>query len=137
MQTWQMLSIMTLVLWGVWGVLGKFSTNQGTSPMLIAMLSSGAGLAIVAIVQLLVRFPLERPPLGVIYGIVAGAVGGLGAILFFYALREGKVSVVIPISACYPVLTIILGMVLLKEEVSMAQGLGIAFAVTGVVLLSL
>jgi len=137
MQTWQMLSVMTVVLWGVWGILAKLSTSQGTSPLLLAMLSSGAGLSVVAIFQLLARFPLDRPPLGVMYGLLAGAAGGLGAILFFHALRDGKASVVVPITACYPVLTIILGVMVLKEELSLAQGLGIGLAVTGMVLLSL
>jgi len=137
MHTWQMFSLMTLVLWGTWGILGKLSTNQGTSPMLVAMLSSLGALAVVALVQLIARLPLHQPPLGLTYALLAGAVGGLGAILFFYALRDGKVSVVLPISACYPVLTILMAVLLLKEEVSLVQGLGIAFAVTGVLLLSL
>ncbi len=137
MHTWQVFSIMTLILWGMWGVFSKLSANQGTSPLLIAMLSNAGGLAMVAFVESVARFSLNRPPLGMAYGFLAGAIGGLGSIFLFYALREGKISVVIPISACYPVLPILFGVMILKEGLSVAQGVGIGLALTGVLLMSL
>ena len=136
MQTWQLLSVVTLILWGAWGIFAKLSANQGTAPLLMATLGSGAGFSVILIGQLVAGFPPVRPTLGIIYGLLAGTVGSIGLILFFYALRDGKASVVVPLTACYPILTILLGVTILKEDLSLTQGIGLGLAATGIMLLS-
>lgn len=44
---------------------------------------------------------------------LAGVLGGLGYILFVKALESGKASVVIPLTALYPAVTVVLAALLL------------------------
>ncbi len=65
-------------------------------------------------------------------GVVAGAMG----ILFFYkALAAGNLSVVLPIAFCLtPVLGVIIGVVVSKEQISFIQCVGVFLAVVGATL---
>ena len=65
-------------------------------------------------------------------GVVAGAMG----ILFFYkALAVGNLSVVLPIAFCLtPVLGVVIGVVVSKEQVSALQCVGVLLAVVGATL---
>ena len=61
----------------------------------------------------------------------------LGVTAFVFALNsDGKASIVVPMTALYPVVTILLSMAILKGQLSPVNGLGIAFALVAVVLLS-
>jgi transporter family protein len=69
---------------------------------------------------------------------LTGVAGTLGTLFLLYALRQGgKASLVVPITALYPLVTIILAVLLLRERVTIQQGIGMALAVIAVVLLSL
>jgi drug/metabolite transporter (DMT)-like permease len=52
------------------------------------------------------------------------------------ALNEGLVSIVSVLSSLFPVVTVALAIVVLRERVSRAQGLGAAAALGGVALIS-
>lgn len=62
-------------------------------------------------------------------GVAAGAMG----LLFFYkALKLGNISVVLPIAFCLtPVIGVILGAVLLREKLALAQYVGITLTILG------
>jgi transporter family protein len=55
---------------------------------------------------------------------------------FYNALRLGDASLVTPASGTYPVLTAILAVLFLGEQMSVTRGLGIFFAVVGIVFLT-
>jgi transporter family protein len=55
---------------------------------------------------------------------------------FLHAVNIGKVSVVASLTAVYPVVTIVLAAVILKEKITSIQYIGIFLATTGVALLS-
>lgn len=53
------------------------------------------------------------------------------------ALEKGEASLVIAITAVYPVVTFILSLIILGEKLSMLQIVGVLLAVFGVLLMSL
>ena len=55
---------------------------------------------------------------------------------FYNALRLGDASLVTPASGTYPVLTAILAVLFLGEQMSVTRALGIFFAVVGVIFLT-
>ena len=65
-------------------------------------------------------------------GVVAGAMG----ILFFYkALAGGNLSVVLPIAFCLtPVLGVVIGVLVAREQVTVLQCVGVLLAVAGATL---
>ena len=68
----------------------------------------------------------------VISGFLASFVA---QILFYNALKDGHVSKVVPVSASYPLIAAILGILLLKEPLSVHKVIGMMLVVGGVWLL--
>jgi len=68
--------------------------------------------------------------------LVAGVFGGAGYIFFVKALEHGKASVVIPLTALYPAVTAIIALIILREKISLYQGIGIVLAIAAAILLS-
>ena len=70
-------------------------------------------------------------------GLLGGFVNGLGNWAVFASLERGaKASVAIPLTALYPLFTVMLATVFLKERPTSLQWLGIALAVAGGAMLS-
>src|SRR5439155_6549547 len=69
--------------------------------------------------------------------VLAGALNALGALASFLAYRTGgKASVVTPLAALYPIVTVALAVPLFKERVSAREAIGIALALAAAVALS-
>jgi len=75
---------------------------------------------------------LQRQALPTIIGIVVNLAG---ALLFLLAFDYGKVSLIAPVSSTYPALMALLAVKFLKEKISFRQGVGIAVAIVGLVLI--
>jgi len=66
---------------------------------------------------------------------LTGILGALvGQLAYFYALKDGEASRIVPIGATYPLVAAILGMLFLKEPVSLPKIVGAILIVCGVVL---
>ena len=69
-------------------------------------------------------------------GSVTGLLGAGGQLLLFQALRQGPAYIVFPIISLYPVLTIALSIIILKERTELRQWIGIALALVAMFFLS-
>lgn len=69
------------------------------------------------------------------WGILAGVINTFAMLALYRSFEVGKLSIVAPISASYPVLTVILS-ALTGEVLSVAREVGIAAAVLGVILVA-
>jgi drug/metabolite transporter (DMT)-like permease len=108
-------------------------------PLLMVKLAGvGAVIAAAVVLAPLGRFPGIR--LGVaalVVGSLAG-IGDLGGNLFFVlASSEGELAIVIVLTSLYPVTTAILARIVLHERLSPMRLLGVALAITGVILIGL
>jgi transporter family protein len=73
----------------------------------------------------------------ILVGLIAGTVNGLGNWAVFACLEKGaKASVAIPLTALYPLCTIVLATAFLRERPTSLQWIGIALAVAGGAMLS-
>ena len=63
--------------------------------------------------------------------------GSLGALFFLHAVSKQKASIVVTATALYPLITIILACLILKEPITLKQGIGIIFALIAMILLTL
>ena len=135
MKTWIIPICITFVLWGIQGFVAKLTT-QYINPM-SALLYNIVGAFIVGIVILyLLNFSPQIHAKGIALAVFMGTLGILGALGMLYAMRQGKVSVVTVISALYPLVSILLAYFILKEPVTLKEGVGIAFALVALVLFS-
>jgi drug/metabolite transporter (DMT)-like permease len=66
---------------------------------------------------------------------VAGALLGIGNILLVIALHNGNLAVVAVLVSLYPLATVILAQLVLKERMSLVQFFGVALAITAAILL--
>jgi transporter family protein len=139
MPTWLAYSLLTILLWGAWGVVSKVAssavdanTNQifftfGLLPLILIMFRSSR-----------LRSGGHQRRTGMAWAFVTGILGGLGNIAFFHALGiGGKVSIVAPATALFPLVTVILATTFLHERLSVQQKFGFGIALIAIYLLSM
>ena len=68
--------------------------------------------------------------------VLTGVSGLVGFLFYLTALRTGKASVVITLTALYPFLSTLLAFVILKEPISARKLVGFGFALVAIVLFS-
>ena len=135
MPKWLVYSILTLLLWGGWGILSKVLGNSLT-PVETQALST-LGLLPLIIVVLLRRKKETgpRPARGVAIAFLSGLLAGFGNIAYYHALKiGGAASTVTPLTALYPIVTILLAVLFLREKISLLQVAGVAIALLSIYL---
>jgi bacterial/archaeal transporter family protein len=81
--------------------------------------------------------PINFKLSGIALALIAGGLSALGVLILYLLLRVAPASVVIPISALYPLVTVILSFIFLNEVLSWARVLGVACALAAIWLLSI
>ena len=117
-------------------VLDLGSAGPGASPVWAvggARLSLLASLLLVSVVRPpAVRWPGRR--IGAV--VAAGLTDTLGTVLFAYAARQASLGIVAVLGSLYPVVTVLLGRLLLTERLTPIQHTGVGLALGGVALLA-
>jgi drug/metabolite transporter (DMT)-like permease len=75
--------------------------------------------------------------LGIWFAVATGLSQAFGDILILAALRSGELAIVSVVVAMYPAGTILLATLILKERLSLVQGLGLVLALGAVAMLAL
>jgi transporter family protein len=132
---WQFHATIALLVWGLWAFLPKLAL-RAFEPRSVLVWESLGSIIVGLTVLASLRFRVQTTPYGVVAAVVTGSCGLGGAYFFLLALERGRASVVVPLTSLYPLITLGLSVVLLKERPSPANLLGIAFALVAVVLLS-
>ena len=137
MQAWLGFAVLALVFWGITGVTQKLSTNSISSERSFLWFC-WAMVALSAVVLIWARPHWGLATIVVVSSIAGGALNGLGAWTSFRALESGgKASIVISLISLYPLLTVALAVVLLKERLTWMQMAGAVVAIAAAILLSL
>ena len=130
--TWAFLSF---ILNGVWGYLCKVLITNTNSKS--AFLYQAIGGVIVVIAYIFSgKANIHGTKNDVLIGIIVGSIGMLATLFYYLALRNGPVGPVTTLTAVYPVVTIGLAYLFLGEKFNLTTGLGMAFAIVGVILIS-
>ncbi|MGI0100851.1 MAG: DMT family transporter [Candidatus Micrarchaeaceae archaeon] len=127
-------AILSMVLWGfLYSGIGVIS--QQMHNWLWPVLINTIGSMIVMLLYVLSRKPDISFPGGISkYLILLWIATGVAGFLFYsMGTSTGYISVVGPISAAAPLITVILAMVVLKEKVSLHQAIGIALIILGLI----
>jgi len=132
---WFWFALVTLLCWGVAGLLQKLSTNH---------ISAESSL-----IWLVVGFMLLEPffypgksvftysSVNLTWALLSGVLNALGAWALFAALKTGgKASIVAPLTSLYPLVVIMLVPCVLKETITTLQVGGITCSLLAIVLLS-
>ncbi len=135
MVSWLGFSLMALGLWGLWGFFSKVATLH-LAPQATYVIAILGHLAVVAYLWTGPGLAITWQPWGLATALMAGLCMAFGLLCFFRALALGTATVVVPLTALYPLITVLLSVVLLREKVSPSQLLGVALALLAVWLLS-
>ncbi|HEV7347340.1 DMT family transporter [Telluribacter sp.] len=133
--TWMYFAIAAAFFWGVWGVVAKLiseEVNPFTNHLLFTL-----GM-LITIPLVLVKIRQEKPERkGILWGIIAGTLAVAGNVAVFQAFTSGGLAaIVIPLTNLYPLVTIGIALLVLKEKLNWINALGILLALPAVVMLS-
>jgi transporter family protein len=117
MKPWILYACMTLLAWGVWGVFSKLASGY-TRPRQTLIFQAAGVMAFGLVVLAMERFHITWSPQGFGWSAAAGFVNFMGFLAFFAAIEKGKVSTVIAMSSLYPVITIVLSVLFLQENLA-------------------
>jgi transporter family protein len=133
---WLISCLVAMVCWGLWGFLMKLASEHFNWHQIFVVSS------IVTLSASLLIFVLLKPSINVHspgfgYALLAGVAGALALIAFYNALGVGRAIIVVPLTALYPVITIILSYLILNEKIALVKGVGIMLALVAILLVSI
>jgi transporter family protein len=137
MPRWLSYTFLTMLLWGGWGVLSK---------PLAAELSSWQvqSLSTVALIPVMAMLACSRAAgcvgnhwRGFLLGLVAGLFASGGNVAYFQALAVGgKAAAVVPLTALYPLVTVVAALGFLGERLNRIQLAGVAVSLFSMICLN-
>ncbi len=138
---WLLWSLMTIVLWGAWGLVSKVASAGMDAYVNQLLYTAGLAPLLVFVAFAVHRreagAPRDRRAAGVFWAFLTGILGGVGNIFFFQAMvAGGQASVVAPITALFPMITVLLALTFLHERLGGRQWVGLALAFVAIYLLS-
>jgi uncharacterized membrane protein len=134
MARWLLYSLLAIAMWGGWGLLGKLTKLDEW--LLTALSTIGVvavGVALLASPRLREGTDLRR---GMAVAFVTGIFGNLGNLAYLKALKLGEASLVAPYTALYPIVTVVLARLLLRERMNPVQAVGFLLALVAAGLFS-
>jgi len=132
---WMGYALLTLLLFGMSCITQKFTTRYISDELSTIFFTVGF------IPLALVIWVVGSPPWNLsardwAVGIAVGLLMAIGTLALFAALRRGKASIVTPLTALYPLITVILAVVFLNEHLDLTKIAAIAVALIAAMALS-
>jgi len=131
-------ALLTILFWGAAPVLEKLGLAR-VSP-LVALSIRTITIAVVMLIIIVaggqVREIVQVKGSILLYLVLAAVSAGIiGQFLYFSALKIEQSSLVVPIVGAYPLVTAVLGVLILKENLTWTKGAGIMLIIGGVIML--
>ena len=136
MNSWILPASMTFLCWGITTIISKVTLNY-INPI-SAMIYRTIGVFAIAVIALIfMDFKPDTHIKGIILAISGGLIFGFSLIVYFYALKLGKVSTVVLFTALYPIMPVLFGYFILKETIVLKEVIGMIFAFIALVLFAI
>ena len=110
----------------------QFQSSDFSWALVVARVGT---ITVTVIAALITRHQFELVPASLPLVLAAGSLDSLGNLLFALATSVGRLDVGSALSSLYPVTTVLLAMLVLKERLSRSQGLGAFLAVVSIPLI--
>jgi transporter family protein len=134
--SWLKYSIAAFFFWGFWAFFSKI--NADINGAIAGMILETIGIAIIGIfVLFFMKFRLKYNHTGAAFAALSGIASVVGVLTFLYALNIGNSLLIVPLTALYPGVTVILSKFFLKEKIHRKQMIGIVLALAASVLLGI
>jgi len=132
MPRWLFYAILTVLFWGVWGFLPrKLASISAEQSQVISTLGL---LPIMLLLGLRTKIMTgARIKRGCVLAFTAGLIGSVGNVAFYRLMNAGQsAATVVPLTSLYPLVTVALAVVLLKERLNAVQVGGITLALISI-----
>jgi uncharacterized membrane protein len=130
---WLFYAILAALCWGVWGILDNFISSD-ISPYVNHVLFTIGMLFTIPFVIKKCKWK-DANLKGIIWGIVAGILAIIGNVAVYQSFATGGLAaVVIPVTNLYPLVTIVIAMLVLKEKMHWLNGIGILVVVPAIII---
>lgn len=127
MPAWMIYSLTALVLYGICGLFQKMATNRVSARA--SVVTCSAGYVLLLPYLLATSGGLSSKHSYLFIAALVGLTSHLGTWFLFASMESGaKACVVVPLTALYPLLTILLAMLFLAERPTGVQWIGIGLA---------
>jgi bacterial/archaeal transporter family protein len=147
MQSWMILSLAALLIWGTWGVFANLTSRYLDGFSALVWEVAGALIVGIAVLSWLMRNDgLEIQIRGAGFGILTGMTYTIGLGFLFLALSgvssksdaatsTGSVHSILVLTALYPVIAVALNYLILDESLTLRQILGMRVGLVGIAIL--
>jgi transporter family protein len=133
--SWLLYTLLALVCFGIVGFLQKVSTERVSAGSALVWLIVGFVLLLPFIYTGPATF--HYPARSMLYVVAGGLLNALGSWALLAAMKHGgKASIVVPMTAVYPMLVCLVAPLLLHEILTLVQGIGIALGLGAILLLA-
>lgn len=124
-------------LWGLWGFFSKLAIQK-----INLQAAFWTSLSLTLVITAFLFFtnqltPIKKDFQGILIALLAGLFTGLGTILFYIMLGKKPVGLLIAATALYPLVTIILASIFLKESLTLTKIVGLILAIVALFILNL
>ncbi|MEX0621867.1 MAG: EamA family transporter [Candidatus Woykebacteria bacterium] len=127
-----------IFFWGLWGLFSKIAANKlGLQSAIWGTFFTFPIIMIGFMLATKQLFPLNLDKSGVLFSLAGGLAGAIGTLIFIPLLKQEQASILIPLTAIYPVVTVILAVAFLNEKLTLTQVGGVVLAMIAVFLVSL
>lgn len=132
---WLRWTLLALLSWGVWAIMARLMGDALSGAHSQALSTLGI-LPIMVALALGKKSPAPgEPRRGIFQAFAAGAISCLGNVVYYDALsRGGKAALIVPLTALYPLTTILLAMLLLREKLNRIQLGGVLISLAAIYL---
>jgi bacterial/archaeal transporter family protein len=133
-----LLAGLTIVLWGCWGFFGKLALEKHMAPTSVFLAEVGTSAVCAIPVLVLLWRQHDGTALTTswnVFGVASGAGLALGLFCYYWALETSPASILVPLTAIYPAVSVVLSYALLHERPQVSQWVGILLVIIGAILL--
>lgn len=135
MSHWLPAAFASLVSFGLWGLFTKLAVHHIDSKS--ALIYQTVGVVIIGALTLVtMNFKPTVDTKGFSYALLTGVMYGIGCLFYFIAASKGKIITVVTMTSLYPLITILLSFILLKENINLKQSAGIILAFIAILLMA-
>lgn len=133
---WLLPSLAALFLWGIWAFLPKVILAKDIHPSVILFYEAIGNIIIIMPVIYKVRKGIDFEKRSVCLLGLSTGLSTTAIFAYYYAINNGPVSIIVILTALYPVVAILLARFLLKEKISQTQIFSLFIAMIAVFLLT-
>lgn len=134
---WLWYSLLCVLLWGPYTIVSKLGSREIPAATMQFLFTLGAlpvGLLLLGVR----RFKTEKDGKGIFHATFTGILSGIGGMGLFAAYGSGgNTAVITTASSLYPMVTVVLAVLILRERLTWVQVVGLGFATAAFVLFSL